>query len=157
MTGVFSSNLEDELMLDDFDLDGICDSWEVPLTQSQVPAVTPLELQMEVDAMRRQLRQSPDIYESHLMPLPEEIQDFHQGEMQSRYSLQHSITGMTRVSTPELDVQTPKVNLVLDSSAVRLDTRFCPKPMMTVLSSQVIHAPHPVVHEIGTYISGAKL
>lgn len=154
---IASFGFEEDFMLDDIDLTDICQTWDVPLSPEEE---TPIDLQKEVDIMRQQMQESevetaemppydmdmqldestfdspPASYEFFQQPMPMDAAD-HSGALSDRQftsSMEHKLI-------PEMDVQRPRVNLVLDSNVVRLDSRFCPKPSVTILPSQVIHAP----------------
>ena len=130
-----------------------------------------MDLQMEVDAMRQQIRQYQDLPPDYPeMPQPQHYPDEMKQEpppaqmfdpyMKPSYDLppeamamdmkqgrggygDMSLMGMDPGRAPhEMDVQHPHVNLVLDSNAVKLDSRFCPKPSVTILPGHVIHAPN---------------
>lgn len=152
-----SSGFEEDFALNDIDLADICESWDVPL--SPVVDETPIDLQREVDVMRQQICHDFDS-ETGMPGYTEEMQldDPSYDPMNSYEYLADPSTmglpggsealsdrqfmgGMEQKLMPEMDVNRPRVNLVLDSQVVRLDSRFCPKPSVTILPSQVIHAP----------------
>jgi len=155
---IASMGFEEDFVLDDIDLTDICQSWDIPMSPEEE---TPIDLQREVDIMRQQVLQDLEQEAAEMpqydvdmqldepsfdpAPAPYEFSP-HQmtiGDMNESGPLmdRQPAGGMEHKFMPEMDVQRPRVSLVLDSNVVRLDSRFCPKPSVTILPSQVIHAP----------------
>jgi len=155
---IASFGFEEDFLLDDIDLSDICQSWDVPMNQEEEE---PIDLQKEVDLMRQQMIQVPEMEVPEMPPYDVDMQldeptfdpvtasygfspqpmSLGESNPSGALSDRHFTGTMEHKFIPEMDVQRPRVNLVLDSNVVRLDSRFCPKPSVTILPSQVIHAP----------------
>ena len=176
------SGIEEQLSLDAIDLTELYEGWDVPLgpdfNQVERPS---MDLPMEVDTMRQQLHRhemesefvemprydagpplsapGQESYEAQIPYNPPPLAPQHtmsEFDTSQTYPDHRSMMHpMEQRGTPEMDVQRPRINLVLDSNVVMLDSRACPKPAVTILPSQVIRAPdHPAICDMSECLSG---